>query len=104
MLLPNWSKSFPLRNDLSNCPLAGHPHVATADTRYRYQVHNGCPRTKQPVLNKRVGDFSLIEVASGNGVLYEQVPDVNSFSLLGPFLLPLSLRLLLLSTGFVFAL
>ena len=36
-----------------------------------------------------------------NGVLYEQVPDINSFSLLGPFLLPLLLRLLLLSTGFV---
>jgi len=37
-----------------------------------------------------------------NGVLYEQVLDVNCFSLLGPLFLLLSL--LLLSTGFVFAL
>lgn len=39
-----------------------------------------------------------------NGVLYEQVPSVKYFSLSRFLLLRLSLQLILLSTGFVFAL
>jgi hypothetical protein len=53
------------------------------------------------VIDECLGDLALIEITTDqNGVLYEQVTDVNSFSLLGLLLL----RLLLLSTGFVFAL
>ena len=60
---------------------------------YRFVVANS--------LDERIGDLAS---SDENGVLYEQVPDVKCFSLSGSLLLLLSLRLLLLSTGFVFAL
>ena len=64
-----------------------------------------CQELRVGRLKERVGDFAFIQITTDEkSVLYEQVLVVNCFSLLGSLFLLLSLRLLLLSTGFVFAL
>jgi len=55
-------------------------------------------------LENHMEEQATIQPSDEKSVLYEQVTDVNLFPYQGLCFLLLSLRLLLLSTGFVFAL